>query len=330
MLKDCEIELVTTRGFSLGRSALLLEEAITRFIQILEDEKGYSKHTQRSYRVDLAQFAAFLAKEKAGSKKVNNSHPNIEEIESKDIRRFIGSLHGKLKRKTIARKLSAVRTFFVFLEKEGLIKSNPAGELQSPKLEKHIPAHLPVDEVFRMMDLPDRENPLGLRDLAILEVLYSCGIRVGELAGMDVKSIDVRQRLVKVTGKGNKERIVPIGTEALKAVKTYLDATSKIRKRVAMAGGGEPLFMNFRGGRLTTRSVGRIIKRYVGLGGLTEDISPHSMRHSFATHLLDGGADLRSVQELLGHKSLATTQKYTHVSLDRLMEVYDKAHPRSR
>ena len=311
----------------LGRFGLLLEEGIKRFIGYLHDEKGYSEHTQRSYQVDLAQFSSFLAQEMGLS--LNDPGFSIEEIESKTIRKFVGSLYGKLKRTSIARKLSAVRSFFLFLEKEGIIKTNPAGELQSPKLEKYIPSHLPVDEVFRLMDLPNREKSLGLRDLAILEVLYSCGIRVAELAGMNVSSIDYDQRLVKVTGKGNKERLVPIGRQALKAVKAYLAATDEIRKPATLRGEGEPLFMNFRGGRLTIRSIARIVKQYAGAAGLTEDISPHSMRHTFATHMLDGGADLRSVQELLGHKSLSTTQKYTHVSLDRLMEVYDKTHPRS-
>ena len=308
---------------------LLLEEATALFVKYLHHEKGYSKHTQRNYQVDLEQFASFLVSQKACALKETGCDISIEEIESTVIRKYVGSLYGKRKRTTIARKLSAVRTFFLFLEKEGLIKINPAVEVQSPKLEKYIPSHLPVDDVFRLMDLPDRENALGLRDLAILEVLYSCGIRVAELAGMNVSSVDDDQRLVKVTGKGDRERLVPIGRQALKAVKAYLEATGDVRKRRALEAQDDPLFMNFRGGRLTTRSIGRIVKRYAGAGGMAEDISPHSMRHTFATHLLDGGADLRSVQELLGHKSLATTQKYTHVSLKRLMEVYDKTHPRS-
>ena len=308
---------------------MLLEEAIALFVKYLHNEKGYSKHTQRNYQVDLEQFSSFLVSKNVGHRKENGRDVAIEGIESTAIRKYVGSLYGKLKRTTIARKLSAVRTFFLFLEKEGFVKINPAVEVQSPKLEKYIPSHLPVDDVFRLMDLPDRENPLGLRDLAILEVLYSCGFRVAELVGMNVSSIDDDQRLVKVMGKGDRERLVPIGRQALKAVKAYLGATGELRKQMALEGRGDPLFMNFRGGRLTTRSIGRIVKRYAGAGGLTEDISPHSMRHTFATHLLDGGADLRSVQELLGHKSLATTQKYTHVSLKRLMEVYDKAHPRS-
>ena len=308
---------------------MLLKEAIALFFRYLKDEKRYSEHTMRSYGVDLNQFSSFLRCEGAGFQRGKQGEFSIEEIHSAAIKKYVGSLYGNLKRSTIARKLSAVRSFFVFLEKEGLITINPAVAVQSPKLGKTIPSHLPVDDVFRLMDLPDREDPLGLRDLAILEVLYSCGIRVAELAGMNVSSIDEGQRLVKVMGKGDKDRLVPIGRQALGAVKAYLCATSDVRKKIALGGRGDPLFINFRGGRLTTRSIGRIVKRYAKSGGLTEDISPHSMRHTFATHLLDGGADLRSVQELLGHKSLATTQKYTHVSLKRLMEVYDKAHPRS-
>ena len=242
------------------------------------------------------------------------------------VREYLGSLYGRLKRTSIARKLSAVRSFFRYLEKEGTGGENPAVEIRTPKLEKYIPSYLPVDDVFRLLERPDREKPLGKRDLAVLEVLYSCGFRAGELQGLNVGDMDFQDRLVKVTGKGNKERIVPIGRKALSAVKEYLGATRTLR-------GGDvlpesPLFINFRGGRLTTRSMGRIIKRYVIDADLPCDVSPHSMRHSYATHLLDGGADLRSVQELLGHESLSTTQKYTHVSLDRLMEVYDKAHPR--
>ena len=306
-----------------------MKEATSLFLTYLRDEKGYSKHTKRNYRVDLMQFSSFVMTESVRFRKENQGDLHVEGIDGPVIREYVGSLYGKLKRATIARKLSAVRSFFLFLEKQGFIKINPAVEVQSPKLGKYIPNYLPVDDVFRLMDLPDREKPLGLRDLAILEVLYSCGIRVAELAGMNVASIDYDQRLVKVMGKGNRERVVPIGRQALKAVKAYLAATGEVRKKIALGEGGDPLFINFRGGRLTTRSMGRIVKQYVKAAGLTEEISPHSMRHTFATHLLDGGADLRSVQELLGHKSLATTQKYTHVSLKRLMEVYDKAHPRS-
>jgi integrase/recombinase XerC len=207
---------------------------------------------------------------------------------------------------------------------------NPAADLPAPKREQYIPNYLPVDEMFRLLDRPDRNNPLGLRDLAIMEVLYSCGIRVGELTALNMESVDFEEGLVKVLGKGNKERIVPIGEEAIGSLRNYLDASRGLRKNGERDDKGEPLLINFRGGRLSSRSVGKLIKRYGKEGGLASDISPHDLRHTFATHLLDGGADLRAVQELLGHVSLSTTQKYTHVSLDKLMEVYDKAHPRSK
>ena len=251
-------------------------------------------------------------------------------IDSQVIRAYLGSLYGQFRRSTIARKLSAVRSFFLFLERKGLTKWNPAADIATPKLEKYMPTYLLVDEVFRLLERPEKEKPLGLRDLAILEVLYSCGFRVSELEALTISSIDFDERLVRVIGKGDKERIVPIGRQALQAVRNYLEATQYLRRRNVYISWDEPLFINFRGGALSGRSIGRIIKKYAIESGLTADVSPHSMRHTFATHLLDGGADLRAVQELLGHESLSTTQKYTHVSLDRLMEVYDKAHPRSQ
>ena len=312
-----------------GISILLLHNGIDLFIAYLGDQKGYSQHTVRNYLNDLKQFSDFLSTKGDASQKRGKEDVEIEAIDSLIIRGYVGSLYGKLRRTSIARKLSAVRSFFLFLEKEGIGKGNPAADIATPKLEKYIPTYLPVDDVFRLLERPDREKPLGLRDLAVLEVLYSCGIRAGELEGLNIANIDFNERLVKVTGKGNRERVVPIGRQALKAVRNYLDATHTIRKKQGEVLPESPLFINFRGGRLSARSIGRIIKKYVKETGLTSEISPHSMRHTFATHLLDGGADLRSVQELLGHASLSTTQKYTHVSLDRLMEVYDKAHPRS-
>jgi integrase/recombinase XerC len=211
-----------------------------------------------------------------------------------------------------------------------MVETNPAVETGTPKLEKYIPTYLPVDDVFRLLERPRRDKPLGLRDLAILEVLYSCGLRLSEVEALDITSIDFAERLVRVMGKGNKERIVPIGRIALRAIGNYLEATRAVRRKAGSDSESGPLFINNRGGRLSGRSIARIVKRYARESGLTSEISPHSMRHTFATHLLDGGADLRSVQELLGHESLSTTQKYTHVSLARLMEVYDKAHPRSK
>jgi integrase/recombinase XerC len=298
------------------------------FFQALRHQKGYSPHTVKSYRADLNHFLEFLSsKEKAKAGK--RAGLEADSVDPREIRSYLGSLFGHYRRTSIARRLSAVRSFFVFLEKEGLLESNPAKEISSPRLEKTIPVYLTVDEVFRLLERPEKGTPAGLRDLAILELLYSCGIRVGELTGLNISSVDPDERLLKVRGKGKKERIVPVGRHALKAIKHYLEATENLRKKVGGEHGGSPLFMNQRGGRLSPRSIRRILKRYVNECGLSPEISPHSMRHTFATHMLEGGADLRSVQELLGHESLSTTQKYTHVTLDRLMEVYDKAHPRS-
>ncbi len=307
---------------------MLFHDLIEQFIEYLSNQKRYSLHTIRNYQIDLRQFSEFVALREARSEG-ENSDAGIGMIDSQVIRTYLGSLYGQFRRSTIARKLSAVRSFFLFLERKGLTKWNPAADIATPKLEKYMPTYLLVDEVFRLLERPEREKPLGLRDLAILEVLYSCGFRVSELEALTISSIDFDERLVRVIGKGDKERIVPIGRQALQAVRKYLEATQYLRRSNVYISRGEPLFINFRGGALSGRSIGRIIKKYAIESGLTADVSPHSMRHTFATHLLDGGADLRAVQELLGHESLSTTQKYTHVSLDRLMEVYDKAHPRS-
>jgi integrase/recombinase XerC len=307
---------------------MLVAHLIEEFIEALETQKGYSPHTIRNYRVDLGQFLGFLTEKQRETGKQPGSA--IQSVDFQLTREFFGRLFGNYRRTTISRKLSAVRSFFTFLEKKGLKVGNPAADISTPKQEKYIPDYLPVDEMFRLLERPDRQRPLGLRDLAILEVLYSCGIRVSELTGLNLNSIDFDQRLVKVFGKGSKERIVPIGRQAVSAVKAYLESTEELRRKARGDIQAGPLFINFRGGRLSTRSVGKIVKKYGKEGGLMTDISPHDLRHTFATHLLDGGADLRSVQELLGHASLSSTQKYTHVSLDRLMEVYDKAHPRSK
>ena len=300
------------------------------FLAHLEAQKGYSKHTLRSYRVDLGQFVDFLlSKELTGKSQSDAGFPGINEVTPQSIKAYLGSLHGCLKRTSISRKLSAIRSFFLFLEKERVINKNPACDISSPRLEKYLPDYLSVDDAFRFLERPNRNKWLGMRDLALLELLYSCGIRASELAALDIQDIDFDQSLVKVIGKGNKERIIPVGQQALHIIRDYLEITQDIRKKKGLQPAKGVLFINWRGGRLSVRSLGRIVKRYAIESGLTSEISPHALRHTFATHLLDGGADLRSVQELLGHASLATTQRYTHVSLDRLMEVYDKAHPRS-
>ena len=307
---------------------MLLQDLIETFIDYIRDHKGYSKHTVRSYLIDLKRFSDFIAKKEC-LRDDKNAELKPDAISPLIIREYLGSLYGTLSRSTIARKLSVIRSFFLFLEKKGLCVGNPAVDIATPRMEKYLPNYLCVDDVFRLLEKPGKKEPLFLRDLAILEMLYSCGIRASELEALDLSSIDFDQRLVKVMGKGKKERIVPIGQKAIQAITIYLEVTENLRKNSGRHLQSSPLFINFRGERLSVRSIGRITKRHAVESGLSSEVSPHSMRHSFATHLLDGGADLRSVQELLGHEKLSTTQRYTHVSLDRLMKVYDKAHPRS-
>ncbi|MBN1850429.1 MAG: tyrosine recombinase XerC [Deltaproteobacteria bacterium] len=306
---------------------MTLAQLIEKFIIYLGSQKAYSDHTLKSYQNDLFQFLGFLAQSDLISEE-EVLQDRLGRIDFLTLRAYLGGLFGQYKKTTIARKLSALRSFFHFLEKNDLVTQNPAADVSTPKQGKYIPTYLPVDDMFRLLEGPDKEKPLGLRDLAILEVLYSCGIRVAELVGLDLSNIDFDQRLVKVIGKGKKERMVPIGKQAIQAVKIYLEGTTRLRAKNPPIQ-EQPLFINARGGRLSARSVRTIVKRYAKRCGLMPEISPHSLRHTFATHLLDGGADLRSVQELLGHVSLSTTQKYTHVTMDKLMKVYDKAHPRA-
>lgn len=304
-------------------------DLIDKFIDYMRNQRGYSAHTLRNYRADLRHFWDFIC-EKRGIEGERKALVEMGNIDPFAIRDYMGSLFEVYNRRTIARKISSLRSFFNFLDRSSLNKGNPVADITTPKQGKYIPSYLPIDDMFRLLEGPDKGKPLGLRDLAIIEVLYSSGIRVGELAGLNIDDVDFDGRLIKVLGKGNKERVVPLGKKALEAVKNYMEAVIPLRKKTGAGYGKEvPLFINNRGGRLTTRSIGAIIKRYARACGLMMDISPHSLRHTFATHLLDGGADLRSVQEMLGHISLSTTQKYTHVSMDRLMAVYDKAHPRS-
>jgi integrase/recombinase XerC len=235
-------------------------------------------------------------------------------------------LHKRNKKATIARKLSALRSFFRHLIKMGRLAESPAERILTPKQDRTIPVYLPVDDMFRLLDAIETDTLLGARNRALFEILYSAGIRVSELAGLDAADIDFAGRTIRVTGKGNKQRMVPIGKKAAGSVWRYREALQREAGIDPEAGGA--LFRNNRGGRLTARSIARILESIARRIGINIPVSPHAFRHSFATHLLDAGADLRVVQELLGHKSLSTTQKYTHVSIDRLMETYDKAHPR--
>ena len=305
-----------------------VKNLVGTFIETLAVEKGYSENTCRGYRNDLEGFMEYLAQDPlAGNQRSQIGDPvKIDGIHAITIRGYLGWLHKKNKKTTIARKLSAVRSFFKFLVKRGLIDDNPAASILTPKQDKTIPEYLPVDEMFRLLDSIQTASILDLRNRAIFETLYSCGIRVAELVGMDVRSVEFASGVIRVLGKGRKERIVPIGQKALAAIIIYRE---QIKKEWGIsADHNGPLFLNKNKGRLSARSVARILDNLVKACGLLKPVSPHTMRHTFATHMLDAGADLRIVQELLGHKSLSTTQKYTHVSIDRLMETYDRAHPR--
>jgi len=301
---------------------------IDQFIHYLSAGKNASPHTCRCYRRDLEGFQDFLK----GSGMVLNpaGKVEIEKVDRIDIRKYLSFLHRKNRKSSIARKISTLRSFYKYLVREQIIPSNPAKSVSTPKVEKTLPTTLTVDEAFRLMESPktisekssEGSRERRLRDRAILELLYSSGLRVSELVGLNSNRLDLDLGIVKVMGKGRKERIVPVGAKATEALKAHL-------KERGTLGGDEPIFVNSLGGRLTARSVGRLMKRHSRQSGIFRKVSPHSLRHTFATHLLDAGADIREIQEMLGHSSLSTTQRYTHVSAGKLMEVYDKAHPRS-
>lgn len=286
---------------------------IIDFERFLKYERNYSVHTVRAYMNDLAEFEDFLS----------NSSTEIEKVSAKNINLYSLNLYTKNSKSTVSRKLTTLRSFFNFMVRKGNIKQNPAKLIPLPKKEKELPVFLSVDEVFKLIDSIDPEGILPLRDLAIIELLYSSGLRVSELAKIKVLDIDHRENFVKVSGKGNKERVVPFGSNAREVILQYL------RRRTELKPKDDFFFLNSRGSGLTTRSIERIVKKYGLLSGISKKISPHALRHTFATHLLGGGADLRSIQELLGHSSLSTTQRYTHTSIEQIMKIYDKTHPRA-
>ncbi len=290
---------------------------IQDFSKYLSDERNLSPHTRSAYLRDLAEFQIFMEQNGGAGR------ADLARIDSFLLRRYLADLHKRNQRTSIARKLSALRTFFRYLVREGHLSGNPAEGLSTPKLNRYLPKTLSVDEAAALMERGYGTKLSDLRDRAIVELFYASGLRVSELTSLDVGSLDLRERLVRVIGKGRKERILPIGRKSHEALVAYLEARG-------MPADDEPLFLNARGGRLTPRSVQRNLKTRLLKAGIIKDISPHALRHSFATHLLDGGADLRAIQELLGHASLSTTQKYTQVSVDQLLSVYDKAHPRSK
>ncbi|MHB0968268.1 MAG: tyrosine recombinase XerC [Thermoanaerobaculia bacterium] len=303
-----------------------MRSEIGDFLDYLTYERNVSVNTVTAYREDLDSFVSFLSEEYLN---MGRDLLDLEKVDHLAIRSYLAYLNRrKLSRSSIARQLSALRTFFRFLIREGVVSANPARAVATPKREKHLPSVLQTSEIEVLFEQPDLQTPLGIRDRAWLELLYASGLRVSELVGIDLDDIELRARLLKVRGKGSKERIVPFGGKASEALEAWLAARSELRK----PGDDEeqPLFLNNRGERITARSIRRILVKYVRSASLKAGVSPHTLRHSFATHLLTAGADLRAIQELLGHVSLSTTQKYTHLNDWTLIETYRKAHPRAK
>ena len=323
-----------------------MRDHLKAFLEFLALNRHVSDHTVRAYDGDLTRFLAWLAS--ARGRRMSQLTP--DDLDATSVRGWIADLNraGKA-RASVARALSAVRTFVAYLRREEVIESDPAALAVAPRLDRKIPAHLSEPEMARLLETPSAGDPLGRRDRAILELFYASGLRLSELVGVDVEDVNLGQRMVRVLGKGGKERIVPFNSTTEKALRTWLGdrgallvarreprrgerpgpkprASSRERAKPASS---EPLFINYRGTRLTGRSVDRLLRRYVAQCSTRMGISPHALRHSFATHLLQRGADLRAIQELLGHARLATTQRYTHLNAAQLTEVYRKAHPRA-
>jgi len=300
------------------------DKTITEFSDYLTHEKGASFHTVKNYLHDLAEFYQYLLQFQTvlltgeGQIKLDRLNPLV-------LRSYLSLIAQKNSPSSVARKLSCLKSFLKFCIKKGKMTQNPAHTIHSPKVPKRIPKFLNVDEIFSLLDAPHTQDFKGYRDKAVLESLYSSGLRVSELVGLNLEDIDLNTRLVKVKGKGNKERIVPIGKKAISCIETYLELRPSVSKKEE----SQAVFLNARGGRLTVRSIQRIVDCAITQCGLSKEVTPHVLRHTFATHLLNSGADLRSIQELLGHTSLSTTQKYTHLNLDQLTKVYDQSHPKA-
>jgi integrase/recombinase XerC len=303
-----------------------LRALIDRYLEHLEDERLLSAHTLRAYGSDLERFLEFLGRDFLNT---DSQRIRPQDVDSLAVRSFIAALAREgVGKRSQARGLSALRGLFRFACREGILESNPAASVRSPKQPSRLPRHLRPGEIETLLDAARGEDPLRRRDLALLELLYASGLRVGELTGLDWGDLDLDARTVRVLGKGGKERMVPFGKPAAAALQRWLEVWEKIRRSTSAT--EEPVFLNFRGGRLSARSVRRILDRYVESAALAAGIHPHTLRHTFATHLLEGGADLRTIQELLGHSSLSTTQRYTHIEIDRLLQVYRESHPRAK
>jgi len=315
--------------FGTGAGPNLMDDRayLEDFLQYLRVERQMSPHTLRSYRLDISQFLEFY-RDRPGN-------PALQEVSYPDLRAFLAQALQGRRKVTVARKLSALRTFCKYLQRQGVLAGNPAKLAPSPKLEKPLPHFLTVDEAFHLLGACGGDAFGARRDRAILEVFYGGGLRLSELAGLDLGDLDLDQGVLRVWGKGGKERLAFLGRPAQEAMAAYLAQRRGLTKNTKIltqtgAPAAAPLFLNRRGGRLSSRSVARLVGKWARLAGLSQALTPHGLRHSFATHLLEGRADLRTVQELLGHASISSTQRYLHTDLDYLMEEYDKAHPRSK
>ena len=301
-----------------------LEEGASAFLDALEFERNAAANTRKAYATDLSQLISFLTRRHGGSP------PAPESVTADDLRAFLSHLHGQgIQKVSMARKLACTRSFFKFLCRVERLERSPAHGIASPRFPKRLAPHLNVDGVIALMATPDQATDVGRRDRALLEMLYATGGRCSEVIGLDLDVLDFAARNATVFGKGSKERVVFFGSKAAEAIEVYLPVRTRWRRAGRQLPDGGPLFCNSRGHRLSDRSVRRLVSVHVRHAALSAGITPHALRHSFATHLLDGGADLRDIQELLGHASLNTTQRYTHVSSAKLMEVYDKAHPKA-
>ncbi|HVG58662.1 MAG TPA: tyrosine recombinase XerC [Hyalangium sp.] len=297
-----------------------LSPLLEKFRAHLEHEKGASPHTVRNYLIDLVDFERYLV-ERMKLTLLAGSHAAI--------RGYLGTLSEDHAPASRARRLASIKSFYKYLVRQKLLSASPAKLVKSPKLPKSLPKVLPVDEVFAILEMPSLKTVLGLRDRAILEILYGGGLRISELCGLNLLDVDRSGRIVRVMGKGSKERLCPVNAQSIRTLEAYLARRGELLATPRPGQDPDALFLNYKGGRLTPRSIARHLDTYVVQCALARKVSPHALRHSFATHLLGGGADVRSIQELLGHASLSTTQRYTHVTVEQLQQVYDAAHPRA-
>jgi len=301
---------------------------LKEFLQFIRLNRNASAHTARAYASDLSQFLDHVA----DATTIPRARLKPEHLDRLAIRGFMADLHKRgLSRASAARKLAAARTFLRYLRREGLVDDDPGSLVPTPKRDVRMPVHLSEEEMGRLIEAPAHDEPLGRRDRAILELFYASGLRLSELAGLDLDDVNVSQQMVRALGKGRKQRLVPFNRSTASAIRVYLKDRDLLVRVWARARDrkSDPLFVNHRGGRLTVRSVDRIVRRYAAASGVRPGVSPHALRHSFATHLLQRGADLRAIQELLGHARLSTTQRYTHVNAAQLLDVYRKSHPKA-